>query len=164
MPDASAEIAEGERSLNRLEYDQALRQFRVAAEKDPDNGYAQFCQAEASLGVNGLETGDIAGLYERAIELEPDNAQYLNAYGLFCIDVGRFKQAEDAFNHAAEVDAENAALYYADFAVNYYRQAPVVMQQYLDATTERMIAKKAVDYLLKALDMTEDEMRSLLSD
>ena len=164
MPDASAEIAEGERSLGRLEYDQAFRQFRVAAEKDPENGYAHFCQAEAALGVNGLETGDVAGLYTRAIELEPDNPQYLNAYGLFCIDVGRFKQAEDAFNHAAEVDAENAALYYSDFAVNYYRQAPVVMQQYLDATTERMIAKKAVDYLLKALDMTKDEMRSLLSD
>ncbi|MEE9268187.1 MAG: tetratricopeptide repeat protein [Thermoplasmata archaeon] len=164
MPDASAEIAKGEQSLSRLEYDQAFRQFRAAAKKDPTSGYAHFCQAEAALGVNGLETGDVVGLYERAIELEPDNPQYLNAYGLFCIDVGRFKQAEDAFNHAAEVDAENAALYYSDFAVNYYRQAPVVMAQYLDATTERMIAKKAVDYLLKALDMTEDEMRSLLSD
>lgn len=164
MPDASADIAEGERSLSRLDYDQAFRQFKSAAKKDPENGYAHFCQAEAALGVNDLEPGDIAGLYARAIELEPDNPQYLNAYGLFCIDIGRFKQAEEAFNHAAEVDEENAALYYSDFAVNYYRQAPVVMQQYLDATTERMIAKKAVDYLLKALDMTEDEMRSLLTD
>lgn len=164
MPDAAAEIAEGERSLSRLDYDQAFRQFKAAAKKDPENGYALFCQAEAALGVGDLEPGDIATLYQRAIELEPENPQYLNAYGLFCIDAGRFKAAEEAFNRAAEVDEENAALYYSDFAVNYYRQAPVVMQQYLDATTERMIAKKAVDYLLKALNMTEEEMRDLLTD
>ncbi|MEE8198808.1 MAG: tetratricopeptide repeat protein [Thermoplasmata archaeon] len=164
MPDASAEIAEGERFLSRLDYDQAYSQFRAAAKKDPENAYAHFCQAESALGVNDAEPGDIAGLYQRAVELEPDNPQYLNAYGLFCIDIGRFKQAEEAFNHAAEVDEENAALYYSDFAVNYYRQAPVVMAQYMDATTERMIAKKAVDYLLKALDMTEEEMRSLLAE
>ncbi|MEE9593400.1 MAG: tetratricopeptide repeat protein [Thermoplasmata archaeon] len=163
MPDATAEIAEGERSLSRLDYDQAFRQFKAAAKKDPENGYALFCQAEAALGVGDLEPGDIATLYQHAIELEPDNPQYLNAYGLFCIDAGRFKAAEEAFNRAAEVDEENAALYYSDFAVNYYRQAPVVMQQYLDATTERMIAKKAVDYLLKALNMTEEEMRDLLT-
>ncbi|MFQ6012620.1 MAG: tetratricopeptide repeat protein [Thermoplasmata archaeon] len=164
MPDASAEIAEGERSLIHLDYEQAFRQFQAAVKKDPKNAYAHFCQAEAALGLNDLEPGDIASLYQRAIDLEPENPQYLNAYGLFCIDVGRFKAAEEAFNQAATVDAENAALYYSDFAVNYYRQAPVVMQQYLDATTERMIAKKALDYLLKALDMTEEEMRSLLAD
>ena len=164
MPDASAEIAEGERSLSRLDYDEAYSQFQAAAKKDPANAYAHFCQAEAGLGVNDLEPGDIASLYQRAIELEPDNPQYLNAYGLFCIDVGHFKQAEEAFNQAAEADEENAALYYSDFAVNYYRQAPVVMAQFLDATTERMIAKKAVEYLLKALDMTEEEMRGLLSE
>lgn len=164
MADASTEIAEGERSLSRLDYEDAFRRFKAAAKKDPENGYAHFCQAEAALGLNTMKADDIANLYQKAIELEPGNPQYRNAFGLFCIDVGRFQTAEEAFNQAAELDEENASLYYADFAVNYYRQAPVVMSQYLDETTERMIAKKAVEYLLKALEMSEDEMRRLLGD
>lgn len=162
MGDALKEIAEGERHLSRLEYEEAFRRFDAAVEADPENAYAHFCKAESALGLDALETDEIAALYQRAIELEPENPQYLNAYGLFCIDVGRFKAAEEAFNRAAATDEENAPLYYADFAVNYYRQAPVVMAQYLDATTQRMIAKKALDYLLRALDLTEAEAVDLL--
>lgn len=164
MGDASQEIAEGERRLGRLEYEEAFRQFDAALTKDPDNAYAHFCKAEAALGLDTVEPDEIAALYRKAIELEPDNPQYLNAYGLFCIDVGRFKAAEEAFNKAAEVDGENAPLYYADFAVNYFRQAPVIMERYLDATTKRMIATKSLDYLLRALSMTKEEARELLRE
>lgn len=164
MGDAAEEIAEGERYLSRLQYEEAFQHFDAAVREDPENAYAHFCKAESALGFHELEPDEIAELYQKAIELEPENPQYLNAYGLFCIDVGRFKAAEEAFNRAAELDEENAALYYADFAVNYYRQAPIVMERFLDATTEKMIATKALEYLLKALDLTKAEARDLLQD
>jgi Tfp pilus assembly protein PilF len=164
MADPSEELAEGERCLARLDYEAAYRHFDAALKEDPENAYAYFCKAEAALGLDQLETEEIASLYKKAMELDPENPQYLDAYGSFCVDTGRFKEAEEAFNKAARLDEENAPFYYVDFAVNYYRKAPIIMARYMDDTTKQMIARKALDYVLKALGMDREEAARLLQD
>lgn len=164
MAEPSEEIAEGERCLARLDYEGAYRHFDAALQEDPENAYAYFCKAESALGLEEADPDEIAALYKKAMELDPENPQYLDAYGSFCVDAGRFKEAEEAFNRAARLDEENAPFYYVDFAVNYYRKAPIIMERYLDDTTRRMIARKALDYLLKALGMEKEEAIQLLQD
>jgi tetratricopeptide (TPR) repeat protein len=164
MADPSEEIAEGERCLSRLDYDGAFDHFEEALKADPDNAYAYFCKAEAALGLDRLDADEIASLYMKAMELDPENPQYLDAYGSFCLDTGRLREAEEAFKKAANLDRENAPFYYVDFAVNYYRKAPIIMERYMDDTTRRMIAKKALDYLLRALGMNKEEALGLLQD
>ncbi|MFQ5838201.1 MAG: tetratricopeptide repeat protein [Thermoplasmata archaeon] len=164
MADPSKEIAQGETCLRRLDYDGALKHFDAALKEDPQNAYAYFCKAEAALGLDRTEPDEIASLYKQAMELDPKNPQYLDAYGSFCMDTGRFKEGEEAFNMAARLDEENAPFYYVDFAVNYYRKAPIIMARFLDDTTRRMIAVKALDYLLKALGMDREDALEFLRD
>ncbi len=162
MPDTYEEIAAGERCLSRLDHEGAFKHFDSAIKAEPENAYAHFLKAEAALGLDRLSPEEIAALYRKAMELEPDNPQYLDGFGSFCLDIGRFKEAEEAFRKAAEMDEENAPFYYMDFAVNYYRKAPLIMERYLDDTTRKMIAKKALEYLLKALGMGKEEALEVL--
>lgn len=162
MPTASKEITAGERCLSRLDYKGAFAHFDVALKEDPKNAYVYFCKAESALGLNRLDSGEIAALYKAALDLEPENPQYLDGFASFCLDIGNFKEAEEVFNRAARIDQENAPFYYLDFAVNYYRKAPIIMEKYMDNTTKRIIAKKALDYLLKALGMGKEEALEVL--
>ena len=78
------------------------------------------------------------------------------------MDMGRFNDAETFYNKAAEVDSENAAYYWSEFAVNYKAKAPVAMEQFLDDKTRDMIATKALTYALKAITLTKDDAKRLL--
>ncbi len=162
MADPAEEIAEGERSLNRLDYESAFKRFDAAIKADPENAYAYFCKAEAALGLDRLQSQEIAGLYKKALDLDPKNPQYLDGYASFCLDMGHFKEAEEAFNRAAEMDEENAPFYFVDFAINYFRKAPIVMGKYMDDTTRRLVAKKSLDYVLKALGMDKKQALEFL--
>ncbi len=163
MADASTEIAAGEQFLGRLEYDQAYKHFDKAAKLDPENASAYFGKAEAALGIPQMEAEAILGLYKKAIELDPKNPQYLDALASFCVDLGRFQDAEAAYNKAAELDPENAPFYYMDFAINYHTKAPQIMERFLDEKTQDIIKRKALEYLLKALGVPKDEARRLLT-
>ncbi len=133
-----------------------------ATKLDAKNPIAFFGKAEAGLGIPTLEADDIVSWYRKAIELEPDNAQFHEAIASMCMDLGRFNEAEQAYNKAAELDKDNAPFYYSEFAVNYRSKAPVAMEQFLDDKTRAMIANKALDYALKALNMSRDEAKKLL--
>ena len=79
------------------------------------------------------------------------------------MDIGRFNEAEQYYNKAAECDKENAGYYWSEFAVNYKAKAPVVMEQFLDDKTKDLIAQKALLYALKAIGLTSDEAKRLLA-
>ena len=117
----------------------------------------------SALGVPNSESEEIAAAYRKAIELDPENPQFLEAFASYSMDQGRFNEAEQAYLSAAKLDADNAAYYYSEFAVQYRSRAPVVMEQFLDDKTRDIIAKKALEYMLKALAMTRDEARRLLA-
>jgi tetratricopeptide (TPR) repeat protein len=155
-------IMKGEQLLAQFEYEKARKKFSEAIKQDPKNARAHFGKAEASLGIPKLSVEKILELYKKAVELEPDNVFYLTSLGSFCTDVGRFNEAEEFYNKATEIDEDNASLYFSEFAIGYYTKAPIIMEKFLDENTKGMIKKKALTYLLKALDMNEDEAKKLL--
>lgn len=162
MAGGEDEIAAGEAALGKLDYDAAFKHFDKATKLDAKNAIAFFGKAESALGIPTVEADDIVGWYRKAIELEPDNAQFHEAIASLCMDLGRFNEAEQAYNKAAELDKDNAPFYYSEFAVHYRTKAPVVMEQFLDDKTKDMIAQKSLNYLLKALSMDREEAKRLL--
>jgi len=162
MASAEEEIAAGEAALSRLDYDAAFKHFDKAAKLDAKNPIAYFGKAEAALGIPTEEADNILSWYRKAIDLEPDSPQFHEAMASLCMDLGRFNEAEQAYNKAAELDKDNAAFYYSEFAVHYRTKAPVVMEQFLDDKTRDMIAQKSLSYALKALNMDREEAKRLL--
>jgi tetratricopeptide (TPR) repeat protein len=162
MAAADEEIQAGEQALSALDYPAAYKHFDKAAKADPKNPVAWFGKAEAALGLPKMEAEEILTFYKKAVELEPEHPQFLEALASFSMDLGRFNEAEQHYNKAAEVDSENAAYYWSEFAVNYKAKAPVAMEQFLDDKTRDMIAAKALSYALKAIALTKDEAKRLL--
>jgi len=162
MAGADEEIQAGERALSALDYSEAYKHFDKASKADPKNPVAWFGKAEAALGLPKMEADEILSFYKKAVELEPEQPQFLEALASFSMDMGRFNDAETFYNKAAEVDAENAAYYWSEFAVNYKAKAPVAMEQFLDDKTRDMIAQKALTYALKAITLTKEDAKRLL--
>ncbi len=159
---ADEEIAAGEQALGQLDYDSAYKHFDKAIKADPKNAVAHFGKAEAALGVPKAEADEILGLYKKAIELDGENPQYRDALASFSVDLGRFNEAEEQYNAAAKLDEDNAAFYWSEFAVQYARKAPVIMEQFLDDKTRDMIRQKALTYALKALGIEKEDAKRLL--
>jgi tetratricopeptide (TPR) repeat protein len=162
MASAEEEIAAGEQALSTLDYDAAFKHFDKACKEDPKNSVAFFGKAESALGVPKVEAEEILGLYKKAIELDSENPGYHDALASFCVDLGRFNEAEEHYNKAAVLDEDNAPFYWSEFAINYARKAPVAMQQFLDDKTRDMIRAKALTYALKALDIGKDDAKRVL--
>ncbi len=162
MAGADEEIALGEQALSRLDYEAAYKHFDKAAKGDAGNAVAYFGKAEAALGMPKVEAEDILSLYKKALELDTENPQYLDAIAAFCMDLGRFNEAEEHYNRAAQLDEDNAPYYWSEFAIQYARKAPVIMEQFLDDKTRDMIRTKALTYALKALAIEKDDAKRVL--
>jgi len=108
---AEADIVAGEQALGQLDYDTAYKAFDKATKADPSNAVAFFGKAEAALGVPKVEADEVMALYKKAIELDGENPQYRDALASFCVDLGRFNEAEEQYNAAARLDEENAPFY-----------------------------------------------------
>ncbi|MDD1770629.1 MAG: tetratricopeptide repeat protein [Methanomassiliicoccales archaeon] len=144
------------------EYQQAFSKFEKAIKANPNNAEAYYGKAEAGVLLQKVGSEEIIALYKKAIALDPKNPFYYSSLGSFCIDAGQFNEAESAYNKAAEVDPDVAPYYYSEFAVEYNRRAPEVMEQFLDDTTRAMMKKKSLMYLLKSIGMTTEEAKRLL--
>ncbi|HKZ89741.1 MAG TPA: tetratricopeptide repeat protein [Thermoplasmata archaeon] len=162
MASADEEIAQGEQALGRLDYEAAFKHFDKALKEDAGNALAYFGKAEAALGVPKIEADEILALYKKALELDKENPQYLDAIASFCMDLGRFNEAEEHYNRAAQQDEDNAPYYWSEFAIGYARKAPLVMEQFLDDKTRDMIRGKALTYALRALAIEKDDAKRVL--
>ena len=163
MADIEKDMMKAESLLAQFEYEKARKKFNDVIKADPKNALAHFGKAEATLGIPKAKVDDIMALYQKAFELEPGNVYYLTTLGSFCSDIGRFNEAEQYYTKATEIDEENASLYFSEFAVSYFIKAPIIMEKFLDDNTRKMIKKKSLVYMLKALNMSEEEARDLLS-
>jgi len=162
MTDTEQELGKAEMLLAQEEFDKARKKFNDIIKSDPSSARAHFGKAEASMGLQKVSAEEIMELYKKAWELEPDNVFYLTTLGSFCADIGRFNEAEQYYNKATEIDEENASLYFSEFAIAYFTKAPIIMEKFLDDNTTKMIRKKSLTYLLKALDMGPEEAKKLL--
>jgi len=156
-------VIKGETLLAQFEHEKARKKFNEAIKADPKNARAHFGKAEASIGIPKVTVENILEPYKKAVELEPDNVFYLTSLGSFCTDIGRFNEAEEYYNKATELDEDNSSLYFSEFAIAYFIKAPIIMEKFLDDNTRAMIKKKSLVYMLKALDMSPDEAKELLS-
>ncbi len=161
MSDVEELIQEGEALLNQFEYQQAYERFSEALEEE-EIPRAYFDRAEASLGINEIESEEILEDYEKAIELD-DNPFFRQAAGGFCIDIGKFEKAEEHYREAAEMDPDNAAHYLSDLAVGYRKKAPIMMEEYVQKAGEDIILRKSLNYMLEALDIDREKAVELLS-
>ncbi len=159
---AENDISAGEQALGQLDYDAAYKHFDKATKADPANAVAFFGKAEAALGVPKVEPDEILGLYKKAIDLDGENPQFRDALASFCVDLGRFNDAEEQYNAAAKLDEENAPFYWSEFAIQYARKAPLVMEQFLDDKTRDMIRQKALTYALRALGIEKEDAKRIL--
>ncbi len=165
MADIEALLEEAENLLNRFEYEQAYEKFSEVLEEDLDEeteAQVRFGRAEASLGLNEIESEDILEDYEKAIELN-DNPFYRQSAGGFCIDIGKFEKAEEHYRKAAELDPDNKHHYLSDLAVGYRFKAPIMMEEYVEQVGEDIILRKSLNYMLEALEIEEEKAIDLLS-
>ena len=163
MADIEKDLIKAETLLAQFEYDKARKKFNDVIKADPKIALAYFGKAEAMVALPKAKKEDIIEAYQKAVELEPDNVYFITTLGSFCSDIGRFNEAEQYYTKATEIDEENASLYYSEFAISYYTKAPIIMEKFLDDNTRKMIKKKSLVYMLKALDMDEEEAKDLLS-
>jgi tetratricopeptide (TPR) repeat protein len=162
MEEVEKLLKQAQEAMETGEYAAALSKYDKAIKADPNSAEAYYGKAEAGVLVSKLSVEEIIALYKKAISLDPKNPFYYSSLGAFCVDVGQFNEAEAAYNKAAEADPDNAPYLYSEFAVEYYRRAPVVMEQYMNEETEKVIQKKALKYLLKSIGLDEEKAKKLL--
>jgi len=165
MADVEAPLEEAETLLNRFEYEEAYEKFSEVLEENLDEkteAQARFGRAEASLGLNEIESDEILEDYEKAIELN-DNPFYRQSAGGFCIDIGKFEKAEEHYRKAAELDPDNKHHYLSDLAVGYRFKAPIMMEEYVEQAGEDIILRKSLNYMLEALEIDKEKAVDLLS-
>lgn len=155
-------MKQGFQAMSEGEYQTALSKFDKAIKLDPKNAEAYLAKADAGVLVPKVSQEEIEALYKKAIELQPDNPFIYQSYAAFCMDIGKFNEAETAYNKAAENDPDSAPYYFSEFGVEYFRRAPIVYEQHLDDKTREIIAKKALKYLLKSIGLDEAAAKNLL--
>ncbi len=165
MADVDRLLEEADKQLNQFEYEDAYEKFSDLLEEDLEDeklvARAHFGKAEAALGINEVEIEDILDDYEKAIELD-DNPFYRQAAAGFCIDIGKFEQAEKHYRKAAELDPDNEQHYLSDLAVGYRYKAPIMMEEYVEQAGEDIILRKSLNYMLEALDIDKEKAKELL--
>jgi len=156
LKDAQEALADGD-------FEKAVSKFNKVIKADPKCAEAHFGKAEAAIGVPKMSVEDVQASYKKAVEFDPKNPIYQSSYAAFLVETGRFNEAEAAYNMAAELDPDNARYYYSEFGMEYAIKAPIVMEKFLDEKTKDMIMVKGLKYLLKAVGMTEEDAKRLLS-
>lgn len=110
----------GREAMNAKQWDQAIEQLAKASEMDANQHVVWANLADAYAGAAAAKTGqEQTDLYNKAIDafgkaiaLKPDDAAYLNNYGLMLARAKRVKEAEEQLTKAAQLDPPNAGKYY----------------------------------------------------
>jgi len=156
-------IAQGEQLLNLLDFKGAISKFNKAIKLNPEDPRGYFNKAEASVGIPKLTIMDIAKLYEKAIELDENTPLYYVRYGGFCLDNGLFKRAEACYRQAAKIDAENAYLYFSEFAIEFFYNTKRLLDN-MEEDNQRKVTTISLYYLLRTLNLSKTKALDLLNN
>ena len=157
------DLMDAQEALASGDFEKAVSKFNKIIKADPKCAEAYFGKAEAAVGVPKMSSEEVQELYKKAVDLDPKNPIFQSSYAAFLVEAGRFNDAEAAYNKAAELDPDNARYYYSEFGMEYVMRAPIVMEKFLDEKTKDMIMLKGLKYLLKAVGMTDDDAKRLLT-
>lgn len=156
------------KAMDSGDFKKAHSAFKKFTEEYPDDAEGWFFRAESANYASGMfgakiKEDEIMADYTKAIELDGSNSQYFQSYGLFCISIGKYDDAEGAYKEAAEADESLAPTLYSEFAIEYYNHVLGTYGEIMDDPKARAkYAKKALDYMLLALDMDAEEAKNLL--
>lgn len=162
MANIDKDLMDAQEALANGDFESAVSKFSKVIKADPGYAEGYFGKAEASVGVPKMTPEEVMELYKKAVELDSKNPIYQSSYASYLLEIGRFNEAEAAYNKAAELDPDNARYYWSEFGVEYVQKAPVVMEKFLDDKTKDMILKKGLKYLLKAAGLSEEDAKRLL--
>ncbi len=168
MADLDKMIKDGHKEMEKGDFKKAYSKFKKAAEEFPESAEVWFLKAETGNMASGMfgakiSDDDIVDAYKMAIQLEPENFVYYSSYGAFCISVGKYDEAEGAYKEAAELDEPNAARYLSEFAVDFYHSVIARYGEIMDDPKAREpYAKKALSYMLLALEIDPEEAKKLI--
>ena len=154
-------LSQGEQLLNKLDFPAAAAKFNKVIKLNPDDPRGYFNRAEAFIGIPKKGVKEIVSLYEKAIELDPNNPLYYARLGGFCLDNGLFRRAEEAYRKAADTDPENSYLYYSEFAIELYYSTRRLFDD-MDEEISEKVSIISLYYLLRALKMSKKRAAQLL--
>jgi tetratricopeptide (TPR) repeat protein len=97
-------------ALAAKQYDEAIRLFKEAAEKDPTQHVIFANLADAYSQAKKYD--DSAAAYQKAIELKPDEAAYFNNLGIAYGNAGKIDEATKSLQKAAELNPAGAGQSY----------------------------------------------------
>ena len=127
MAEATPEkkIANAMKAMDEGDFKKAYTAFKKLAAEIPDNADVWYYKAECGNYASGMfgakvDVQEIMDAYKKAIELDGDRVDYYQSYGLFCISVNKYDEAEKAYCEAAEMDESMSASLYSEFAIEYY--------------------------------------------
>src|SRR5256712_6830476 len=109
--DATKASFEGARAaLAAKNYDEAIRLFKEASDKDPTQHVIFANLADAYSQAKKYD--DSAAAYKKAIELKPDEAAYHNNLGIALGNGGKIDEATQSLQKAAELNPAGAGQSY----------------------------------------------------
>ena len=110
----------GMEAMKTKQYDAAIEGFTKASALDPKQHvvWAQLGEAYSAQAVQktGAEqeaaVGKAIDSFQKAMELKPEEAAYVNNYALALVKAKKIPEAQAALEKAASLDAPNAGKYY----------------------------------------------------
>ena len=170
MAEATPEkkLATAMKAMDEGDFKKAYSSFKKLVAEYPENADCWYYKAECGNYASGMfgakvDTQEIMDAYNKAIELDPERVDYYQSSGIFCVSIGKYDEAEKAVCEAAEMDESMAASLYSEFAIEYYSNVMAAYGEIMEDPKARApYAKKALEYMLKALDLDAEEAKSLL--
>ena len=165
--DLSKKLAAGMKAMDEGDFKKAYSSFKKLCDENPNDAECWYYKAECGNMAAGMfgakvKDEDIIEAYNKAIELDPQ-CDYYESYGLYCISINKYDEAEKAFCEAAEADESRSASLYSEFAVEYFNNVMASYGEIMeDPKARALYAKKALEYMLKALEIEPEEAKSLL--
>lgn len=126
-------------ALTAKNYDEAIRLFKEAAEKDPTQHVIFANLADAYSQARKYD--EAAAAYQKAIELKPDEAAYYNNLGIVYGNAGKIEDATKNLEKAAELNPTGAG-------GSYYNLGAVL--------TNKGRTKEASEAFKKAIELKPD--------
>ncbi|MCQ2069877.1 MAG: hypothetical protein MJZ68_01960 [archaeon] len=167
-PAAQKKFDTAMKAMDVGDFKKAYTSFKKFTEEFPDDAEGWYCKAECGNYASGMfgakvKEEEIIAAYTKAIELDDSRPDYYQSYGSFSISIGKYEEAEKAYNEAAQIDESLSSSLYSEFAIEYYNHVLGTYGEIMDDPKARAkYAKKALEYMLKALDMDVEEAKSLL--